>query len=65
MSDSQQTRPYTPTKIPIDDYERMAKLFKGLFAEEPGIKWAIYLAGVGGACATLDFIWKVIQHFHP
>jgi hypothetical protein len=62
MSNSDKPRGYQPAKITIDDVERLSKLFKELFAEQPLIKWAIYFAGIGGLCGALDFLWKLIQH---
>jgi len=63
MSNSEKPRPYQPAKITIDEYERLTKLFKEIFAEQPLIKWAIYLAGLGGLCDTIRFIWSAFKHF--
>jgi hypothetical protein len=65
MSSSERPRPYQPAKISIDDYERLTRMFKDLFAEQPLIKWSIYFAGIAGVCETIDFIWKLFKHFKP
>jgi hypothetical protein len=58
-------RPYSPAKISIDDYERLTKMFKGLFAEEPLIKYSIYAAGLAGVCDVIEFLWRIFLHFKP
>jgi hypothetical protein len=63
MSNNDKPRGYQPAKITIDDVERLTKLFKEIFAEQPLIKWSIYLAGLGGLCETLHFAWLVLKHF--
>ena len=65
MSNDEKRSQYQPAKITVDEYERLARLFKDLFAEHPMIKWAIYLAGIGGLAETLHVIWlafKFVNH---
>lgn len=61
MSDNEKGHKYTPARMNIDELERLTRLFKDIFAEQPLIKWSIYLAGFGGLLEGLHIIWLVIK----
>jgi hypothetical protein len=45
--------PSRPTKLTIEDIQNL----KDLFADNPGIKWSIIAAGIGGALEGFHILW--------
>lgn len=63
MSNSEKPRGYQPAKMTIEDIERLSKLFKDLFAEQPLIKYSIYAAGLAGAVEVGRALIEIIKFF--
>jgi hypothetical protein len=45
--------PSRPTKLTIEEFQDL----KNLFADNPGIKWSIIAAGIGGALEGIHILW--------
>ena len=46
-----------PTKLTIEDIQNL----KGLFADNPLIKWSIIAAGVAGTLESIHILWLFVQ----
>jgi hypothetical protein len=61
MSGSNKAGGYQPSRLTTDEFQRLAKLFKELLAENPLVRASIIAAGVGGAFGTLHVLWMAAR----
>lgn len=54
--------PARPARLTTEEFERLANVFKDLLAEQPLIKAAIILAGLGGAVEILHTLWLALRY---
>jgi hypothetical protein len=50
------------SSIRVDEVERLTKLYKSVFEDQPLIKWSIIAAGFGGLLDGLHVLWLVLKH---
>ena len=67
-TDAPQQGGFTPTikpgKLTIAEFQQFAGVVKDLLAEQPGIKYSIYAAGIAGFLQTLYLLWLFARYLH-
>jgi hypothetical protein len=58
----EQSAPYSPVRMTVNEFQDIALFFKRFLAENPLLKALIIAAGVGGVFETLHCLWLALRY---
>jgi len=50
------------TRLTLDDIQQIGNFFKNILKAEPGIKLAIYAAGIAGVVEVAHTVWLILRY---